>query len=189
MFVVAMHTRVLRPPFSGPLSGLFKPTLSPLFRFDTYRSKKESERLVHYLNAVPTGRILSVAVNDEGSRNLDDAARKAMTKLGSKHFLHLGFRYPHRSRPHQSPGPQSPPGPTGYLNVCSWPAARPIQCRPGEGRANAILHGAYLGPRVFLQSVFHSENTKDLCLHELIHSLSRLQNVSGNSAACKPSLR
>ncbi|XP_073738279.1 cell migration-inducing and hyaluronan-binding protein isoform X3 [Callorhinus ursinus] len=63
-------------------------------RFDTYRSKKESERLVQYLNAVPVGRILSVAVNDEGSRNLDDAARKAMTKLGSKHFLHLGFRHP-----------------------------------------------------------------------------------------------
>lgn len=68
-------------------------TLSTLFRFDTYRSKKESERLVQYLNAVPDGRILSVAVNDEGSRNLDDTARKAMTKLGSKHFLHLGFRY------------------------------------------------------------------------------------------------
>ncbi|XP_075860811.1 cell migration-inducing and hyaluronan-binding protein [Microcebus murinus] len=63
-------------------------------RFDTYRSKKESERLVQYLNAVPEGRILSVAVNDEGSRNLDDTARKAMTKLGSKHFLHLGFRHP-----------------------------------------------------------------------------------------------
>ncbi|XP_003475512.1 cell migration-inducing and hyaluronan-binding protein [Cavia porcellus] len=63
-------------------------------RFDTYRSKKESERLVQYLNAVPDGRILSVAVNDEGSRNLDDLARKAMTKLGSKHFLHLGFRHP-----------------------------------------------------------------------------------------------
>ncbi|VCW79457.1 unnamed protein product, partial [Gulo gulo] len=63
-------------------------------RFDTYRSKKESERLAQYLNAVPAGRILSVAVNDEGSRNLDDAARKAMTRLGSKHFLHLGFRHP-----------------------------------------------------------------------------------------------
>ncbi|MEJ1278081.1 cell migration inducing protein hyaluronan binding [Cricetulus griseus] len=63
-------------------------------RFDTYRTKKESERLVQYLNAVPDGRILSVAVNDEGSRNLDDTARKAMTKLGSKHFLHLGFRHP-----------------------------------------------------------------------------------------------
>ncbi|XP_030740349.1 cell migration-inducing and hyaluronan-binding protein isoform X1 [Echinops telfairi] len=63
-------------------------------RFDTYRSKKESERLVQYLNSVPEGRILSVAVNDEGSRNLEDTARKAMTRLGSKHFLHLGFRHP-----------------------------------------------------------------------------------------------
>nr|KAF6399141.1 cell migration inducing hyaluronidase 1 [Molossus molossus] len=63
-------------------------------RFDTYRFKKESERLVQYLNAVPTGRILSVAVNDEGSRNLDDTARKVMTKLGSKRFLRLGFRHP-----------------------------------------------------------------------------------------------
>ncbi|XP_027625045.1 cell migration-inducing and hyaluronan-binding protein [Tupaia chinensis] len=63
-------------------------------RFDTYRSKRESERLVQYLSAVPDGRILSVAVNDEGSQNLDDTARKAMTRLGSKHFLHLGFRHP-----------------------------------------------------------------------------------------------
>ncbi|XP_070350304.1 cell migration-inducing and hyaluronan-binding protein isoform X4 [Equus asinus] len=63
-------------------------------RFDTYSSKKESERLVQSLNAVPDGRILSIAVNDEGSRNLDDVARKAMTRLGSKHFLHLGFRHP-----------------------------------------------------------------------------------------------
>ncbi|KAF6076944.1 cell migration inducing hyaluronidase 1 [Phyllostomus discolor] len=63
-------------------------------RFDTYSLKKESERLVQYLNSVPNGMILSVAVNDEGSRNLDDSARKVMTKLGSKHFLHLGFRHP-----------------------------------------------------------------------------------------------
>ncbi|XP_012867299.1 PREDICTED: cell migration-inducing and hyaluronan-binding protein [Dipodomys ordii] len=63
-------------------------------RFDTYRSRKESERLAQYLSAVPEGRILSVAVNDEGSRQLDDLARKAVTRLGSKHFLHLGFRHP-----------------------------------------------------------------------------------------------
>ncbi|XP_072475327.1 cell migration-inducing and hyaluronan-binding protein [Notamacropus eugenii] len=63
-------------------------------RFDTYKSKKESERLAQYLNTVADGMILSVAVNDEGSQNLDDMARKAMTKLGSKHFLRLGFRHP-----------------------------------------------------------------------------------------------
>ncbi|XP_030136868.3 cell migration-inducing and hyaluronan-binding protein isoform X3 [Taeniopygia guttata] len=63
-------------------------------RFDTYRAKEESVRLAQYLGRVANGMILSVAVNDEGSRNLDDLARKAMTKLGSKHFLHLGFRHP-----------------------------------------------------------------------------------------------
>ncbi|XP_062998620.1 cell migration-inducing and hyaluronan-binding protein [Elgaria multicarinata webbii] len=63
-------------------------------RFDTYKLKGESIRLVRYLNAVNDSMILSVAVNDEGSKNLDDSARKAMTRLGSKHFLHLGFRHP-----------------------------------------------------------------------------------------------
>ncbi|XP_044294790.1 cell migration-inducing and hyaluronan-binding protein isoform X2 [Varanus komodoensis] len=63
-------------------------------RFDTYKLKGESIRLVQYLNAVDDGMILSIAVNDEGSKNLDDSARKAMTRLGSKHFLHLGFRHP-----------------------------------------------------------------------------------------------
>lgn len=63
-------------------------------RFDTYKSKDESIRLAQYIKSVPSGTILSVAVNDEGSRYLDDSARKVMTKLGSRHFLHLGFRHP-----------------------------------------------------------------------------------------------
>lgn len=58
-----------------------------------------------------------MAVNDEGSRNLDDAARKAMTRLGSKHFLHLGFRCLRLSRPAnlQDPEPRPPPGPQVVL--------------------------------------------------------------------------
>ncbi|KAG8440633.1 hypothetical protein GDO86_006400 [Hymenochirus boettgeri] len=63
-------------------------------RFDTFKSSNESHRLAHYLKTVPDGTILSVAVNDEGSKHLDDSARKVMTKLGSRHFLHLGFRHP-----------------------------------------------------------------------------------------------
>lgn len=61
-------------------------------RFDTYKSKDESFRLAQYMKSIPEGTILSMAVNDEGSRHLDDSARKVMTKLGSRHFLHLGFR-------------------------------------------------------------------------------------------------
>ncbi|XP_060035573.1 cell migration-inducing and hyaluronan-binding protein isoform X3 [Erinaceus europaeus] len=63
-------------------------------RFDTYSSQRESGRLVQFLDTVPDGRILALAVNDEGSRSLDAEARAAVTRLGSKHFLHLGFRHP-----------------------------------------------------------------------------------------------
>lgn len=95
-------------PFRGATVRPWNRPLCPS-RFDTYRSKKESERLAQYLHAVPAGRILSVAVNDEGSRNLDDAARKAMTRLGSRHFLHLGFRCLRLSAPANLQDPESPP--------------------------------------------------------------------------------
>uniref|UniRef100_A0A9J8A5U6 Cell migration inducing hyaluronidase 1 n=1 Tax=Cyprinus carpio carpio TaxID=630221 RepID=A0A9J8A5U6_CYPCA len=62
-------------------------------RFDTYRSKDESRRLAQYVDKVETGQILAMVVNDEGSNNLEDLAKKALTKLGSQHFQRLGFRY------------------------------------------------------------------------------------------------
>uniref|UniRef100_A0A672K669 Cell migration inducing hyaluronidase 1 n=1 Tax=Sinocyclocheilus grahami TaxID=75366 RepID=A0A672K669_SINGR len=61
-------------------------------RFDTYRSKDESRRLAQYVDEVETGQILAMVVNDEGSNNLEDLAKKALTKLGSQHFHRLGFR-------------------------------------------------------------------------------------------------
>jgi len=61
-------------------------------RFDTYRSKDESRRLAQYVDEVETGQILAMVVNDEGSNNLEDLAKKALTKLGSRHFHRLGFR-------------------------------------------------------------------------------------------------
>ncbi|RXN25610.1 cell migration-inducing and hyaluronan-binding [Labeo rohita] len=63
-------------------------------RFDTYRSKDESRRLAQYVDKVETGQILAMVVNDEGSNNLEDLAKKALTKLGSQHFHRLGFRHP-----------------------------------------------------------------------------------------------
>uniref|UniRef100_A0A9J7Z378 hyaluronoglucosaminidase n=1 Tax=Cyprinus carpio carpio TaxID=630221 RepID=A0A9J7Z378_CYPCA len=63
-------------------------------RFDTYRSKDESRRLAQYVDEVETGQILAMVVNDEGSNNLEDLAKKALTKLGSQHFHRLGFRHP-----------------------------------------------------------------------------------------------
>uniref|UniRef100_A0A674ENN4 Cell migration inducing hyaluronidase 1 n=1 Tax=Salmo trutta TaxID=8032 RepID=A0A674ENN4_SALTR len=63
-------------------------------RFDTYRSKEESRRLAQYVDVVDNGMILAMVVNDEGSNNLEDSARKILTKLGSKDFHRLGFRHP-----------------------------------------------------------------------------------------------
>ncbi|CDQ96229.1 unnamed protein product [Oncorhynchus mykiss] len=68
------------------------PPHTPLPRFDTYRSKEESRRLAQYVDVVDNGMILAMMVNDEGSNNLEDSARKILTKLGSKDFHRLGFR-------------------------------------------------------------------------------------------------
>ncbi|MEE6503772.1 hypothetical protein FKM82_004942, partial [Ascaphus truei] len=63
-------------------------------RFDTYKSREESTRLALYLGVIPNETIVTVTVNDEGSRHLDNAAKKAMSSLGSRHFQRLGFRHP-----------------------------------------------------------------------------------------------
>lgn len=137
-----------------------------LFRFDTYTFKKESDRLVQYLNSVPNGMILSVAVNDEGSRNLDDMARKAMTKLGSKHFLHLGFRYLPPPPLLQAPDHGSLPLPEEEEQAHS-PSARDT--------LRFVPHGKL----VFLTHTFQSEKAKGLCHVEPIHPVSQpLTDVS-----------
>uniref|UniRef100_A0AAY4EPS3 G8 domain-containing protein n=1 Tax=Denticeps clupeoides TaxID=299321 RepID=A0AAY4EPS3_9TELE len=55
-------------------------------RFDTYRSKDESRRLAQYVDLVEDGLILAMVVNDEGSNNLEDTAKKTLSRLGSQHF-------------------------------------------------------------------------------------------------------
>uniref|UniRef100_A0AAX7V7N2 hyaluronoglucosaminidase n=1 Tax=Astatotilapia calliptera TaxID=8154 RepID=A0AAX7V7N2_ASTCA len=63
-------------------------------RFDTYRSKNESYRLAKYVDGIKPGLILAMMVNDEGSNNLEDSAKKSISRLGSKHIGSLGFRHP-----------------------------------------------------------------------------------------------
>lgn len=69
---------------------LYKILLS--YRFDTYRSKDESRRLAKYVDGVEAGLILAMVVNDEGSNNLEDSAKKSLSRLGSLHISTLGFR-------------------------------------------------------------------------------------------------
>lgn len=100
------------------------------------------------MNSVPNGMILSVAVNDEGSRNLDDSARKAMTKLGSKHFLHLGFRYL------PPPTPLGPRTPEPRLPL----PATTTRAHPPSARGTWPL--APNGKLAFLTSTFQSQKAK-----------------------------
>lgn len=69
-----------------PLTALYS------HRFDTYRSKNESHRLAKYVDAIEPGLILAMMVNDEGSNNLEDSAKKSIFRLGSQHISRLGFR-------------------------------------------------------------------------------------------------
>ncbi|TSK53827.1 Cell migration-inducing and hyaluronan-binding protein [Bagarius yarrelli] len=81
----------------GIIVHVIEPTTGEVLRndrFDTYRSKDESRRLAQYVEAVEDGQILAMMVNDEGSNNLEDSARKTLAKLGSSHFHRLGFRHP-----------------------------------------------------------------------------------------------
>uniref|UniRef100_A0A672Z4L4 G8 domain-containing protein n=1 Tax=Sphaeramia orbicularis TaxID=375764 RepID=A0A672Z4L4_9TELE len=48
-------------------------------RFDTYRSKDESRRLAQYVDGLEAGLIVAMVVNDEGSNNLEDSAKKSLT--------------------------------------------------------------------------------------------------------------
>ncbi|KAM9765301.1 cell migration-inducing and hyaluronan-binding protein isoform 2-T2 [Menidia menidia] len=63
-------------------------------RFDTYRSKDESYRLAKYIDGVEAGLILAMVINDEGSNNLENTAKKSLSQLGSRHISNVGFRHP-----------------------------------------------------------------------------------------------
>lgn len=56
--------------------------------------------------------ILAMVVNDEGSNNLEDTAKKALTRLGSRELTRLGFRYALScSLSWLLPPPPTPPSP------------------------------------------------------------------------------
>ncbi|XP_078665559.1 cell surface hyaluronidase-like [Branchiostoma floridae x Branchiostoma belcheri] len=62
--------------------------------YDTYINMEDSKRLSAALNGVDEGRIIIMAVRDEGSKSLGTAARKAIRSLGSKEIDKLSYREP-----------------------------------------------------------------------------------------------
>ena len=60
--------------------------------FDTHGDGSRSAALVALLNSIPNGRIVCFAALDEGSYQLNSAARNAIAALGSTQISALGYR-------------------------------------------------------------------------------------------------
>ena len=63
--------------------------------FDTFASKEESARMAEFIDKIPNGRIVAVAVRDEASRNLTEDAVNALRSIGATQDLRGKFRWSH----------------------------------------------------------------------------------------------
>uniref|UniRef100_A0A8C7DCD3 hyaluronoglucosaminidase n=1 Tax=Oncorhynchus kisutch TaxID=8019 RepID=A0A8C7DCD3_ONCKI len=62
-------------------------------RYDTYDSRNDSRRLMHLLQSLPVGRIVTLAVGDSATKNLlDETKRTIQSLLGSTYVHDLKYR-------------------------------------------------------------------------------------------------
>ncbi|MDZ7265044.1 MAG: C25 family cysteine peptidase, partial [candidate division KSB1 bacterium] len=66
--------------------------LLEIAHFDTYESSAEAERMARYIHDLPLGRIVLVAIKDEGSAKMTEAAYQALESLGSRLIRNVGMR-------------------------------------------------------------------------------------------------
>jgi hypothetical protein len=85
----SVNGRVLDIP-GGPARGLnvavinqSKPTLEATAHFDTYASSAAADEFAQWIEDVPVGRVVVIAVMDDASVNLTDRARRACEMSGS----------------------------------------------------------------------------------------------------------
>ena len=74
-----------------PTSG----TVESRGHFDTFASEEESTRLAEFMAGIPDGRIVAVAVEDEASLHLTEAAVEALFSIGAREDLRGMFRWGH----------------------------------------------------------------------------------------------
>ncbi|KAL9957754.1 hypothetical protein ACROYT_G034692 [Oculina patagonica] len=60
--------------------------------FDTYASKDEGQEIVKFIETLQEGRIVCLAIKDEGTNNLESDARSYIEKLGSGYVNIIGWR-------------------------------------------------------------------------------------------------
>ena len=60
--------------------------------FDTYGSSTAAPSFVNLINSLPNGRVVAIAIRDEGIARLSEAAKRAIEGLGSKYIRQVRFR-------------------------------------------------------------------------------------------------
>ena len=60
--------------------------------FDTHESSTASPSFVNLTNSLPNGRVVAIAIKDEGTFRLSEAAKQAIEGLGSKYIRQVQYR-------------------------------------------------------------------------------------------------
>ena len=103
--------------------------------FDTHLNEGASADLVAFLNHVPPGRIVAVAVGDEASRLLSEEAVNALRHIGATGDLRGRFRWGHAIIGVQGAAPGT------AMEAVDW--MRPVTLVVGEGATESQLAAAF----------------------------------------------
>ncbi len=118
---------VVLDPLSGAVEGRG--------HFDTFAAEEESARLADFIAAIPDGKIVAVAVEDEASLHLTMEAVQALGTMGATGDLRDMFRWEHAVIGVKGAAPGQALEETGFL--------RPVSVRAGQGFTEPIVAAAF----------------------------------------------
>jgi hypothetical protein len=114
-----------------PLSGVVEET----GHFDTFASVEESSCLGDFIAAIPVGKIVTVAVEDEASLHLTEEAVQALGTIGAAEDLRDKFRWGHAIIGVKGATPRQALEETGFL--------LPVSVRVGQGFTEPTAAAAF----------------------------------------------
>lgn len=110
-------------------------TVEQVASFDTHLNERASAELAAFLNQVPPGRIVAVAVADEASRLLGEEAVDALRRIGATEDLRGKFRWGQAIIGVQGAAPGA------AVEAADW--MRPVTLVVGEGATEPQLAAAF----------------------------------------------
>jgi hypothetical protein len=118
---------VVLDPLSGAVEGRG--------HFDTFAAEEESDRLADFIEAIPDGKIVAVAVEDEASLHLTEEAVQALGTIGAAGDLRDKFRWGHALIGVKGATPGQALEEIGFL--------RPVSVRAGPGFTEPTAAAAF----------------------------------------------